>query len=111
VDESITGVFLDRVAEGGRAMETLWMILTWALFGLVIGAIARLLLPGRQPMGLLMTILLGVIGSLAGGFISWLFWPAEPYHAAGFIMSVVGAVLVLWLYVMANRSGTTRTYP
>jgi uncharacterized membrane protein YeaQ/YmgE (transglycosylase-associated protein family) len=91
-------------------MTTLGAILSWAVFGLIIGAVARLLLPGRQPMGLVLTMLLGVIGSLAGGFLSWLFWPADPYNPAGWIMSIVGALIVLWVYVAASRGGA-RTYP
>jgi uncharacterized membrane protein YeaQ/YmgE (transglycosylase-associated protein family) len=81
-------------------MGTVFHILGWALFGLIVGVIARFLIPGKQPMSLLMTALLGVVGSLVGGGISWLIWgnPEGTYSPGGFIMSVVGAILVVLLY-------------
>jgi uncharacterized membrane protein YeaQ/YmgE (transglycosylase-associated protein family) len=79
---------------------TLGGIIGWCVFGLVIGAIARFLMPGRQHMGILMTIVLGIVGSFAGGLIASLFsgssdWSANP---AGWIMSIVGALVVLFVY-------------
>ena len=80
-------------------MGTLGAIIAWAFFGLIIGAVARLLVPGRQPMGMLMTMLVGVVGSLAGGLLAWaLMGVDDPYQSAGWIMSIVGAVLLVWLY-------------
>ena len=81
-------------------MGTVFHILGWALFGLIIGAIARFLLPGKQPMSWLMTALLGIVGSLVGGGISWLIWgnPEGTYNPGGWIMSIVGAILVVLLY-------------
>ena len=80
-------------------MGTLGAIIAWAFFGLIIGAVARLLVPGRQPMGMLMTMLVGVVGSLAGGLLAWALMGADdPYQPAGWIMSIVGAVLLVWLY-------------
>ncbi len=88
-------------------MDVLFAILAWALFGLIIGAIARLLIPGRQPMGLVMTAVLGIIGSLLGGFVSWMFTGGHPLQASGWIMSVIGAVVLLAIYVsMQRRRGT-----
>jgi len=90
-------------------MGTLWTIITWMVFGLVIGMIARMLYPGRQSMGMLATMLLGIAGSLVGGFISWVFGfrPEEgPFRDAGWIMSIVGAMLVVGLG-MAASSRTT----
>lgn len=84
-------------------MEPLFAILGWILFGLIAGAIARLLIPGRQPIGLAMTMLLGVIGSFAGGFVTWMFVGGDPLQAAGWIMSIVGAVVVLLVYVQFAR--------
>lgn len=82
-------------------------IIGWAIFGLVVGAIARLLIPGRQAMGLFMTMLLGIVGSIAGGMLSWLFTggPDQPYEPAGWIMSVIGAILVVFI---GSRIGGTR---
>jgi uncharacterized membrane protein YeaQ/YmgE (transglycosylase-associated protein family) len=85
-------------------MEMLWAIIGWCLFGLVAGAIARLLAPGRQPMGILMTILLGIVGSLAGGFVGYLLMGGrDPFQPAGWIMSIVGAIVILALYVAVTR--------
>jgi uncharacterized membrane protein YeaQ/YmgE (transglycosylase-associated protein family) len=83
-------------------------LIAWVIAGLIIGAIARLLVPGRQPMGILMTIVLGVVGALVGGGISWMIWgdPGEPFSAhawPGYLLSILGAVLVLALYLYANR--------
>ena len=52
-------------------MGAIWSLITWAVFGLVIGLIARFLYPGNQPMSVLMTMVLGVVGSMVGGLISW----------------------------------------
>ena len=71
-------------------------IIGWALFGLVIGAIARMLYPGPNPMGMLLTMVLGIAGSLLGGFIGSALMGQE-YDAAGWIMSVIGAVIVVWI--------------
>jgi uncharacterized membrane protein YeaQ/YmgE (transglycosylase-associated protein family) len=83
-------------------------LIAWVIAGLIVGAIARLLVPGRQPMGILMTIVLGVVGALVGGGISWMIWgdPGEPFSAhawPGYLLSILGAVLVLALYLYANR--------
>ena len=85
-------------------METLTAIIAWAIFGLIVGALARLFVPGRQPMGVLMTMLLGVVGSLAGGMISWIFrGEADVYEPAGWIMSIIGAVIVVVLFLRVGK--------
>jgi uncharacterized membrane protein YeaQ/YmgE (transglycosylase-associated protein family) len=93
-------------------MEFLWSMITWAAFGLIIGLIARLLYPGSQPMGILTTMVLGIVGSFLGGFISWMFGfdPAEgPFQDSGWIMSIVGAVVVVWIGLFAASRSSTRT--
>jgi uncharacterized membrane protein YeaQ/YmgE (transglycosylase-associated protein family) len=73
-------------------------ILAWVLFGLIVGAIARLLVPGRQPIGCLGTIALGVAGSLLGGWIGMLVSRGDRrFEPAGLIGSILGAILVLLL--------------
>lgn len=86
-------------------MQAFGAIIAWAFFGLIVGAIARLLVPGRQTMGCLPTMLLGVVGSLAGGLITWLFRGGEPsiYEPAGWIMSIIGAVIVVVLFLRYGR--------
>ena len=71
-------------------------IITTLCIGLVVGIIAKLLMPGRDPGGCIITILLGIAGSFVGTWIGRLFF-AENY-AAGWIMSIVGAMLLLLLY-------------
>jgi uncharacterized membrane protein YeaQ/YmgE (transglycosylase-associated protein family) len=81
-------------------------LLSWILCGLIVGGIARLLVPRRQSMGLLMTMVLGVVGAVVGGFLYSLILgaPSEPFSLSanawhGWIVAVLGAVLVLWTYV------------
>jgi uncharacterized membrane protein YeaQ/YmgE (transglycosylase-associated protein family) len=86
----------------------MWNLICWAFAGLIVGAIARLLMPGRQPLGLLMTMVVGIVGALVGGGIAWLVWgdPGEPFSSyawPGYLLSILGAVLVLWAWL-----GTTR---
>ena len=76
-------------------------ILGWIVLGLVAGALARLLVPGRDPIGFIGTILLGIVGSLVGGFLAELLFDDE---AVGLFGSVVGAVLVLLAYNGLMRS-------
>jgi uncharacterized membrane protein YeaQ/YmgE (transglycosylase-associated protein family) len=85
-------------------------IIVWAVFGLIVGAIARLLYPGKQPMSLVATMVLGIVGSLLGGFIGWAFGfnPEDgAFQGAGWIMSIVGALIVVWIALYA--SGRRRT--
>ena len=71
-------------------------IISWLIAGLVIGALARLLLPGRDPMGCLGTIAVGIVGSLLGGLLSnLLFHDSTRVTRAGLLFSIAGAILVL----------------
>ena len=78
-------------------------ILAWILFGLVIGIIAKLLMPGRDPGGFIVTILLGIAGALLGGFLGRAMGLYGPNESAGWIMSILGAVILLALYRMLAR--------
>lgn len=81
----------------------MFSFLGWLVIGLIAGALARLFTPGRQPMGLLMTMVLGLVGSVVGGFISSLIWGYDPmapgFQTSGLIMSTVGAVITLAIYL------------
>jgi uncharacterized membrane protein YeaQ/YmgE (transglycosylase-associated protein family) len=80
-------------------------ILGWIVFGLIAGAIARLLVPGRDPMGWIATILLGIVGSVVGGMIAYLLrLGTDPYEPAGWIFSIIGAIVTLLIYHWLNRS-------
>jgi uncharacterized membrane protein YeaQ/YmgE (transglycosylase-associated protein family) len=79
-------------------------ILSWMVFGLVVGIIAKLLTPGRDPGGFVVTMLLGIAGALLGGFISRAMGFYSPNDSAGWLMSIGGAILLLVLYrVVAPR--------
>lgn len=77
-------------------------IIGWMLFGLVVGAIARFIYPGRQDVGLLRTMLLGVAGSFVGGFLGYLLFGGSAFQASGWIGSILGSILVL---AIASRQG------
>jgi uncharacterized membrane protein YeaQ/YmgE (transglycosylase-associated protein family) len=79
-------------------------VLIWILFGLVVGALAKLLMPGGDPGGIIVTILLGIAGSLVGGFLGRMLGLYERGQAAGFLMSLLGAVILLVLYRQFVRS-------
>ena len=71
-------------------------ILLWILFGLIVGVIAKLLTPGREPAGFIVTTLLGIAGALLGGFLGRVLGIYPSYQSTGgFIMSIVGAVILL----------------
>lgn len=73
-------------------------ILGWILFGLIVGIVAKLIMPGPDPGGMILTILLGIVGALIGGFIGrMLGWYGEG-DPVGFIMAVIGAIVVLFGY-------------
>jgi uncharacterized membrane protein YeaQ/YmgE (transglycosylase-associated protein family) len=76
-------------------------ILLWIVFGLVVGVVAKLLMPGPDPGGIFLTIVLGVIGALLGGWLGRVMGLYREGEAAGFIMAVVGAVIVLAVYRLA----------
>ena len=78
-------------------------ILSWILFGLVVGVIAKLLMPGRDPGGFIVTILLGIAGALFGGFIGRAMGFYGESQGAGWIMSILGAILLLAVYRMMMR--------
>ena len=78
-------------------LHIIWSIIV----GFIVGWIARAVLPGAQHLGFIMTTLLGIGGSIVGGLIARLFSkpaPGSAFHPAGFIMSILGAILLLWVY-------------
>jgi uncharacterized membrane protein YeaQ/YmgE (transglycosylase-associated protein family) len=78
-------------------------VITWILFGLVVGIIAKLLMPGRDPGGFIITILIGIAGALLGGFIGRAVGWYGPNQSAGWIVSILGAVVLLLLYRLIAR--------
>jgi uncharacterized membrane protein YeaQ/YmgE (transglycosylase-associated protein family) len=73
-------------------------IFGWIVFGLIVGAIAKLVMPGRDPGGVLVTIVLGIAGALLGGFLGRSLGWYQAGEAAGFVMATLGAVLLLFIY-------------
>lgn len=68
------------------------------IFGLIIGLVARAIMPGHQHMGLILTMILGVVGAWLGGLIGRMTGMYREGHPAGFIMALVGALIALYLY-------------
>ena len=88
-------------------MHFLWMI----LIGLIAGAIAKVLMPGPDPGGIVVTILLGIGGSLVAGFLGRLIGWYGPGDRAGLITSVLGAMLILLVYKRLTKDGTSAPPP
>jgi uncharacterized membrane protein YeaQ/YmgE (transglycosylase-associated protein family) len=82
-------------------------VIGWIVFGLVVGALAKLVMPGRDPGGIIVTMLLGIAGALLGGFLGRAMGWYGPGEAAGFLMSFLGAVILLMLYRMMVRRRRT----
>jgi uncharacterized membrane protein YeaQ/YmgE (transglycosylase-associated protein family) len=83
-------------------LHFLWM----CLIGLIAGALAKLIMPGKDPGGIIITMLLGIAGSLLAGFLGRALGWYEAGQGAGLIMSVIGAILLLAIYRMVRRSPT-----
>ncbi|WP_437311771.1 GlsB/YeaQ/YmgE family stress response membrane protein [Sorangium sp. So ce388] len=74
-------------------------VLLWILFGLIVGVIAKLLTPGRDPAGFMLTALLGIAGALLGGFVGRALGIYPSYQSSGgFFMSILGAIVLLAIY-------------
>ncbi len=78
-------------------LHILWSIIV----GFFAGLVARAVYPGANPMGLIKTTILGILGSILGGLIARLIWKHEPgqkFHAGGFVLSIVGALILLFIW-------------
>jgi uncharacterized membrane protein YeaQ/YmgE (transglycosylase-associated protein family) len=93
-------------------MGWLGLVISIIIIGLIAGALARLIVPGKQSMSIGMTILLGIVGSFVGGFLGFLLFHADPQggflQPAGIIGSIIGAIIVLLIWMaVSRRRGTT----
>jgi uncharacterized membrane protein YeaQ/YmgE (transglycosylase-associated protein family) len=89
---------------GGTGMlHLLWT----ALIGLIVGALAKLIIPGKEPGGIFITMLIGIAGSFLGTFLGRAIGHYEPDQSAGFIMSLIGALILLGIYHLIKRARTT----
>jgi uncharacterized membrane protein YeaQ/YmgE (transglycosylase-associated protein family) len=81
-------------------------VLGWIVFGLIVGIVGKLVMPGRDPGGFLATVAIGIIGALIGGFLGRLMGLYGQDDPVGFVMAVIGAILFLWLYRVITRRST-----
>ncbi|RKS80617.1 putative membrane protein YeaQ/YmgE (transglycosylase-associated protein family) [Motilibacter peucedani] len=90
----------------------LGLIVTIIVVGLIAGALARLIVPGRQSMSIAMTVVLGIVGSLVGGFLGYVLFHKDSQDGflqpSGLIGSVIGAVIVLLLWTRFGERGASR---
>ena len=88
----------------------IYSVVSWVVFGFIVGVIARFLVPGKQAMNWVATIVLGIVGSIVGGGISWLIFgtPSGGVNPGGWIMSIIGAALLVLAYgrVMSTQKAT-----
>ena len=82
--------------------------LLWALIiGLVVGALAKFFMPGKDPGGIFVTMIIGIAGSIGATFLGQLIGWYKQGQSAGFIMSILGAMLLLWIYRMIKARSAT----
>ena len=78
-------------------------ILGWILFGLIVGALAKLVMPGRDAGGIIVTMLLGIVGAVVAGYIGQAMGLYTEGQPAGFVMSLLGAIALLFVYRLATK--------
>ncbi|TAJ46625.1 MAG: GlsB/YeaQ/YmgE family stress response membrane protein [Herbiconiux sp.] len=89
------------------------LIISLIVIGIIAGALARLIVPGKQDLSILMTIVLGIVGSFVGGFLGFLIFQHDPmdgfFQPAGIIGSIIGAIIVLLIWTrFAGRRAVRR---
>ena len=86
-------------------------ILAWIVLGLIAGAIAKAIMPGKDPGGIIVTMLIGIVGAFLGGFVGNLISGTglNGFSLWSILLAVLGSLLLLWIYRMATRSRTTPT--
>jgi len=85
-------------ADTTRREDEMFALIGWLLAGIIIGGIAKLLMPGRDPGGLVVTMLIGIVGAILGGAIGRGIGLYGPQQGAGWLMSIVGAIVLLGIY-------------
>jgi uncharacterized membrane protein YeaQ/YmgE (transglycosylase-associated protein family) len=84
--------------------QSMIAVLGWMLFGLIVGVLAKLVMPGRDPGGIFVTMLIGIVGAVLGGFLGRAIGWYQPGEPAGFFVAIVGAILLLFIYRKAFRT-------
>ena len=82
-------------------------VIGWIVFGLIVGVVGKILMPGKDPGGFLATVAIGIIGALFGGMLGRMIGMYSQDDPVGFVMAVIGAILFLWLYRVVTRRGDT----
>ncbi|MCA9453391.1 MAG: GlsB/YeaQ/YmgE family stress response membrane protein [Nitrospiraceae bacterium] len=82
-------------------------VIGWIVFGLIVGVVGKILMPGKDPGGFLATVAIGIIGALFGGMLGRMIGMYGQDDPVGFVMAVIGAILFLWLYRVVTRRGDT----
>jgi uncharacterized membrane protein YeaQ/YmgE (transglycosylase-associated protein family) len=98
IDTALSDMLASAAQQNKSMMHIIWSIIV----GFIVGLIARAIMPGAQDLGFILTTLLGVGGSILGGLIGRLFSKPEPgssFHPAGFIMSIIGAIILLFIWI------------
>ena len=78
-------------------------VLGWIIFGLIVGVVGKLLMPGKDPGGFIATVAIGIVGALICGFLGLFVGMYGEIDPVGFVMDVVGAIVFLWLYRLLAR--------
>ncbi len=81
-------------------------ILSWIIFGLIAGIIAKFIMPGKDGGGFIITVILGIVGAVVGGYISTFLGHGrvDGFNLGSFVVAVVGAIVVLWIYRLMRKS-------
>lgn len=80
-------------------------VIGWIVFGLIVGVVGKLLMPGKDPGGFLATVAIGIVGALFGGMLGRMLGMYGQDDPVGFVMAVIGAILFLWLYRVITGRG------
>lgn len=80
-------------------------VIAWIVFGLIAGVIAKLIMPGKDPGGFIVSIVLGILGAVVGGFIASAlgFGSVTGFNLGSFVIAILGAILLLWIYRMVKK--------
>lgn len=82
-------------------------VIGWIVFGLLVGIVGKLIMPGKDPGGFFGTIAIGIVGALLGGMLGRLLGLYHQDEPVGFVMATIGAILFLWLFRVVTRRGRT----